>query len=198
MDFWQQYQGFVWVGLLIIVVPALGVFIRRRTRRLNSRIREQGRLQTDPTFVAQQAAVRTESASADLSAVLLFPASVATMAPYLSGMKLPAFWVQSGATQWQTPLSKTDPTPAAIVVLEDFQGGSRLALVRADQLADRVTTLPEWNKIRANATKAASAAGMSVSEGAGPQLHVVATLDTTGTPLDGMGFTRLRWERASS
>ena len=120
------------------------------------------------------------------------------MAPYLSGMRLPTFWIQSGTTQWQAPLSTTDPTPAAIVVLEDFQGGSRLAVTRADQFGDRVVTTGEWKKIRASASKAASTAGMTVSEGAGPRLVVVATIDSTGTPLEGTGFTRQRWERAQS
>jgi hypothetical protein len=195
VDFWQQYQGFVWVGLLVVVLPAVGFLLKRRVGRVNGAMRERAVQQSDPAFVAGQAAARAADTSDALSVALTFAASAEQVASHLSGMKLPAFWIQSAATQWQTPLSKSDPTPAAIVVLEPVEQGSRLALARADQLGDVVTTQREWDKIRANALKAARAAAIPVSEGVGPTLAVVATVNTTGTSLESTGLTRHRWER---
>ncbi len=198
MDFWQQYQGFLWVGLLVVIVPAIGYVLSRRAKRYQRGLIAQSARANDPVLAAEDAANSVAATGNDLSTVLLFPVNAATMTSHLTDLKLPWTWIQSSATQWQVPLTGDDPTPAAIVVLEDTPSGSRLAVTRADQVGDRVSTLGEWKKIRESATKAARSAGITATEGQGPALAIVGTVDTAGTALAATGLVRSRWERVSS
>ena len=194
MDWWQQYQGYFWVGLLF-VLPIVGIFARRAVRRFGARAAQN--LRTG-TVVATSGTPIAERAIAEIGTVLQFSDSSAVVAPALDSMKLPFLWRQVGATDWQLPIVAGDPTPGARVVLEDTRSGARLALVLGEESNGIIMTDAPWKKIRRNAAKAAEAAGLAFDEVAGPPLVRVPLVDTSHMTPAEVGLTKHRWERPAS
>ncbi|CAN5328697.1 hypothetical protein BH10ACT7_BH10ACT7_22430 [soil metagenome] len=191
MDWWQQYQGYFWVGLLLLL-PIVGTILRRRVNRFSARAAEN--LRTGKV-VATSGMPMAEKAIAELGTVVQFRESSTVVAPALAGMKLPFLWKQVGPMDWQLPVSVQDPTPSARAVLEDTPTGARLALVLGEESAGIILTDSPWRKIRRNAVKVAQTAGLVVEELAGPPLARVATVDTAGMTPAEVGLTKHRWER---
>lgn len=194
MDFWQQFQPYFWVGL-VVLLTIVAIIARRWTRKFGARAAEN--LRTG-TVVANSGTPMAEKAKAEIATVLNFSAPSAEVAPAIADIKLPLLWRRVSATEWHLPTNKQDPTPTSIVVLEDVAGGSRLSLTLGEESTGIIMSDAPWRKIRQNAVKAATDVGIGVEEAPGIPLVRVPMKDTTGMTPAEIGLVKHRWERSAS
>ncbi len=192
-DFWQQYQGyFVFAALIAAVI--LAALARRWTNNYISRA--QAGAARGATFDKSGHAF-IEKAIESLATVVHFDTGPAQAAALLGSAKLPMFWKRAGEYEWLIETAKGDPTPATIAVIERDDEGSRLALIRAQDMTGLTVSEPDWRKLRAVALKVAAAAGVSAFEEQGPTLVRVPQVDLTGMVPANAASALHYWQRPS-
>jgi hypothetical protein len=188
---WQQIQPYVVVGALVALV-IIGIIARRWTRNFARRAQE-GAARGATFDKAGHGFI--DKGIASLGAVVVFPVPLDQVTPLLSGMKLPMFWKADGDQRWIVTGTDGTGEPGAIAVLEATETGSRLALIRGQDMTGMPMSDKDWAKLRAAAIKTAGASGVSAQEEQGPPLVRTPLTDLTGMPPAAQAQAKHAWLR---
>lgn len=176
MSWFQEYAGFIVVGLVVIVLPLAAMYGRRFSRRYQDRlIGQDGAAKADA--VSGKIADKATSASTQ-HRIVTFAADRDTVLGLL-GSKLgpwkseePGYFTPGGA--------KINGQRATLAGLEATDGGTALVLLRAEDMAGIAMAEGNWARLRALALDAAAKAGVEASESDGPALIRTPVGDASG------------------
>lgn len=176
MSWFQEYAGFIVVGLLVVVLPLAAVFGRRFSRRYQERlIAQDGSAKADAA--SRKVADRSAAASTQ-HRIVTFAADRDTVLGLL-GSKLgpwkseePGYFTPGGA--------KINGQRATLAGLQAADGGTALVLLRAEDMAGIAMAEGNWARLRALALDAAAKAGVEASESDGPALIRTPLGDASG------------------
>lgn len=176
MTFWQEYQGFIIVGALIVLVVLL-VAARAWVRRTSASAADAAR--TGKTW-QDSSGTGVDAKLASLATVVTFDVDLDTAAAALDGATLPRFWTHPSRLEWHMKASKIEVDASTIARLESGPAGTQLVLVRGADMSGVPVSEPDWRKLRASALQAAKAAGVSAIEEVSAQLVRTPTTDVSG------------------
>lgn len=176
MTFWQEYQGFVIIGAIIVLVVILGV-ARGWVRRTSSSAADAAR--TGKTW-QDSSGSGVEAKLASLATVVRFDVDLDTAAAALDGATLPRFWTHPSRLEWHMKASKIETDASTVARLETGPAGTQLVLVRGADMSGVPVSEPDWRKLRANVLAAANAAGVPAREEVSVQLVRTPTTDVSG------------------
>lgn len=193
MTFWQEYQGFVIVGA-IIVLGIILVAARGWVRRTSASAADAAR--TGKTW-QDSSGSGVDAKLASLATVVRFDVDLDTAAAALDGAKLPRFWEHPSRLEWHQKASKIEAVASTVARLESGPAGTRLVLVRGADMSGVPVSEPDWRKLRASALTAAQAADVPASEEVSGQLVRTPTTDVSGLEPGAASRSPHLWLRAA-
>lgn len=176
VSWFQEYAGFIIVGLIVIVLPLAAKYGRRFSRRYQDKLISQDG--TSKADAASRAVADQSAAASTQHRIVTFAADRDTVLGLL-GSKLggwkseePGYFTPGGA--------KINGQRATLAGLEGTAGGTALVLLRAEDMAGVAMAEGNWARLRALALDAAAKAGVEASESDGPLLVRTPVGDVSG------------------
>lgn len=183
MSWFQEYAGFIVVGLLVIVLPLAAKYGRRFARGYQEKlIAENGPAKADAA--TKKVAENSASASSQ-HRIVTFAADRDTVIALLGEKQGP--WRSESPGVFTPGGAKINGQRATAAGLESTDGGSALVLLRAEDMSGIAMAEGNWARLRALAIAAAEKAGVEASESDGPPLVRTPLGDVSG--LDGVTLT---------
>lgn len=176
MSWFQEYAGFIVVGLLVIVLPLAAKYGRRFSRRYQEKlIAEDGRAKADAA--TKKIAGRAAEASTQ-HRIVTFTADRDTVLGLLGAKQGP--WKSESPGVFTPGGAKINGQSATAAGLEATDGGTALVLLRAEDMSGIAMAEGNWARLRALALAAAQQAGVEASESDGPLLVRTPLGDVSG------------------
>lgn len=176
VSWFQEYAGFIVVGLLVIVLPLAAKYGRRFSRRYQEKlIAENGPAKAD---AATKKLAGEATATSTQHRIVTFAADRDTVLGLLGAKQGP--WKSDSPGVFTPGGKKINGQHATAAGLESTDGGTALVLLRAEDMSGIAMVEGNWARLRALALAAAEKAGVEASESDGPLLVRTPLGDISG------------------
>lgn len=177
MSWFQEYAGFIVVGLLVIALPLAAKYGRRFSRRYQEKLIAETNGPAKADAVSKKIADHASAASTQ-HRIITFAADRDTVLGLLGTKQGP--WKSEEPGLFTPGGAKINGQRATVAGLEATADGTALVLLRAEDMSGIAMAEGNWARLRAFALAAAEKAGVDASESDGPLLVRTPLGDVSG------------------
>lgn len=167
MTWFQEYAGFIIVGLLVIVLPLAAKYGRKFSRRYQDKLIAENNGPAKAESVSKKLADQSSSTSTQ-HRIVTFAADRDTVLGLLGAKQGP--WKSEEPGLFTPGGAKINGQRATVAGLEATADGTALVLLRAEDMSGIAMAEGNWARLRTLALAAAEKAGVEASESDGPLL----------------------------
>lgn len=177
MSWFQEYAGFIVVGLLVIVLPLAAKYGRRFSRSYQEKLIAADNGPEAAAAVTTKIAAESASVSTQ-HRIVAFAADRDTVVGLLGAKQGP--WKAVSPGVFSPGGARINGQRATAAGLEATADGTELVLLRAEDMLGIAMAEGNWARLRSLAIAAAEKAGVEASESEGPLLVRTPLGDVSG------------------